>query len=170
MEVGVSGVFELIFESPDGEVQERVEIPNGTTLDGLNYMLEVGFRGGVQETGWAFGFIDAPSYSYVSHNDTLSSHPGWTESSALIGGGTYVRYTWDVAPNPAAGGALTGTPVSGGAVGPLGAALRGCFLSSSLIHGNPGLLFNTAITAATYNAPAGIGLHVAYTIRLTPRS
>lgn len=60
---------------------------NGITTPGLNYLLEVGFRGDAmspvaQRAPWYAGLIDDASFSAVNPADTVAVHAGWIECTA----------------------------------------------------------------------------------------
>lgn len=156
MYIEVSGKWRFVFD--DGP---PIEIPNGATYEGLNYLLNVGFRGGSQ-VSWFVGYID-PAFAGVSPNDTFSSHPGWIET--WLGFGPGRRASW--LGGSAAGGVLTGNnqhlDISG--VGPT--TIQGVFLTSSGSNSLTGIIFSTAVMVT----PVFFELaDYQYGIRLTPRS
>lgn len=169
MEVGVSGTWRFVVEpTPDTEAESEV-FPNGTTNEGLNYLLNVAFRGGVQYTQWYQGFIYG-SYSYISHFDTMVSHPGWNEifiNNGFVG----TRFAWSVATTPAIGGVLEGLATHAQNTGQNPSALiRGAILTASPDESTAGPLFSTAVMNANLTVPYTSGVVFTYGIRLTPRS
>lgn len=175
--IGLYGYFELTYTPPGGGRgwKRPLLLPNGPTLEGVNYLLDAAFRGRARPAQWYCGLISGSGFSAISQNDTLASHTGWTE---FTNGGA-ARRPW--VPAAAAGG-LVGSSVSFtlGATG----SILGVFLAS-VSTGTSGLLYSmatdvsggvTVAPAGTY--PGGIGyppqvggvLAVTYNLRLTPRS
>lgn len=169
MEVGVSGEYRFVFEPTSEDEAEEVVVPNGTTTEGLNYLLNCAFRGGVQYTNWYQGFVFS-SYISSSHTDTFLGHPGWAE--VFINNGiTGTRFAWSIATTPPAGGVLEGLATHAQNTGQSpSTSVRGCFLTSSPDDASPGILFSTAIMNSPVTIPITGGVVFTYGIRLTPRS
>lgn len=49
------------------------------TNEGLNYLLNMAFHGTTLISDWYIGLISGSGFISVDVNDTMSSHPGWTE-------------------------------------------------------------------------------------------
>ena len=70
----------------DGEVINRFDITNGITIEGKNFLLDVGFHGGdgpAKITAWYIGLIDNAGYSALDETDTYDdidqASNGWDE-------------------------------------------------------------------------------------------
>ena len=124
----VKGRFIIVHRDADGVLLDRWEVENGATTEGLNYLLNAGFRGSAQIGEWYLGLIDGAGYNAVSASDTAAGHGGWTESIAYSGD----RKTW--AKNAAASGVLAS---SGSATFTMSAdgTIRGLGVYSDAIKG-----------------------------------
>ena len=173
----LQGTYRLDYIPPlANEGSPLLFLRNGPTIQGVNYLLDVAFRGRAQPTQWYAGLVSGSGYSGVSEDDTMVSHSGWNEFTN--GGGS--RRPWTGLASPSGGVVGTTTLFTLGAVG----NIRGMFLTSEPT-GTTGLLYSTAIDvnggldvapAGTY--PGGIGyppqvggrISVTYNLRLRPRS
>ena len=54
-------------------------IPNGTTDQGIEAILDIMFGADSQITDWYLGLISSNGYSAVADGDTPDSHAGWNE-------------------------------------------------------------------------------------------
>lgn len=160
MEIDVSGLWRFVF---DDDVESPVDVPNGVTYEGLNYLLNAAFRGGPQYSFYV-GYIDwqnGGANPAFSPNDTYSSHSGWLES--WLGSSPGARASW--APNPAAGGVMQNTGQT--VTPPAGAqTILGVFLTSSNANSSSGILYSTAVMSAPQLFATAT---YAYGVRLTPK-
>lgn len=106
----------------------------GATLAALDDMLNVNLRGGTATNTWFVGFIDATSFSTISANDTLASHPGWFELTSVFGEGDRLAVSFS---NTSTNGKLSTDVVSLSALDP--GTLLGMFLTDQP-SGTGGLL------------------------------
>lgn len=135
------GEFILQVYGPDGKFRRAYKAPNAKTLVGRNHELDSTLSGGTQITSWYFGAIGNTSFTTgLADSDTMSSHAGWTESTAYSEG---TRQQW-----------VDGGAASSSITNPNGAAitvnanvtLKGAFITSdSTKGGTTGTLFATGL-------------------------
>lgn len=74
----------------NGKIVHRITASNTLVQESMEYFANVMFSGEtVGSLIWKFGLIDNDGYTGVDIEDTLSSHPGWTEIT------DYTRQDWD---------------------------------------------------------------------------
>lgn len=138
----LGGFFSAKARNPDGTIawEEKI-IMNGVTNAGLNSILDVYFHGGTQITTWYIGLIS--TLSALAASDTMSSHGGWTESSAYD---EATREEWlEDAPSGQAIGTLTEAEFTINAT----ITIRGAFIvSNSTKGGSTGTLWATGSFAS----------------------
>lgn len=161
--IDLTGVFRLEYTPLSGLARRRTLIlRNDPTTEGVNYLLNTAFRGQAQSSGWRLGIISGSGFSAVSADDTLASHPGWTEHTST----SPQRPSWN--PTPAGGGLMTGGTtfvISGPS-----ALLKGVFLTSSNTIGGAGILYSTAVDPTGVTTGGGGFLSITYAVALRPRS
>jgi hypothetical protein len=161
---GVSGQFECILRDRDGRAIEAFILPNAAVYEGLNAALDGVFSGGALASPWYIGLIAGGAAPTLSANDTMASHPGWTE---LTGYDEADRQGWIT--GSASGGSKTS---SAPAVFTITAdtSTRGMFLCGDNAKGGAtGPLWATA-AGSNRTLLAGQTLEVSYTNRITPIS
>lgn len=148
-------------------VEDGIVINNGAVTQGLNHLLDSGFRAQTQITAWYCSLINNAGFSALSSGDTAASHAGWAE---WTGYNESNRVTWS--PAAAASGsianssAMTFTNNSGSSV-----SVRGVFIISSQAKGaTTGTLWATAIEGSGRTLSDGQAFQVVYQIDLTPTS
>lgn len=159
-----SGVFTMTSRDPHGNVIGSREFHNGATTQGLNHLLDSGFRGGTQYPLWYVGLIDDAGFSAVDPADTHQLHAGWAEYTGLFGGN---RGTWT--PAAAASGFLDSINVvlSITATG----SVRGALLASQQAIGTTSgqVLYATGVADSALPVVSGGTVTISYKLRLTPR-
>lgn len=142
-------------------------LKNAATTQGLNYLLEAGFKTGATIIGdWRLGLIDNAGFTGVAPGDLMSSHAGWVEFTNYSGTD---RPAWT--PAAAANGEMPGTGAVTFTVGTGGGTVRGIFLTSGTAKGgNTGTLWCTAPDSAGRTVAASQAQQVFYTNALVPRS
>lgn len=106
--VKAKGWFSAVCHDADGAELWREEFPNVVTTVGKNIMLQTLMTGSAYSvTGPFIGLISSVSFSAVAASDTMSSHPGWTESDSTHA----PAYTVSSSANRATG--VFGTAASG---------------------------------------------------------
>lgn len=160
-----TGLYELRYRDPFGGPGWRLVIPNGVTVEGANYSLEAGFRGGPKYATWYAGLIDDVGFSGLSNGDTHASHPGWAEFAGIYNS---LRPAWTT--SPAAGGVLTSSASTTFQITSAG-TVRGTFLASRQAVGTGAgpVLYSTAAAAAGRAVSPGGILTLSYSLRLNPR-
>ena len=153
-----TGLFVMSFAHPD--LNWRVAIQNGTTVEGVNYLLNQGFRGTTQFANWYIGLIDNSGFSAISTSDTNASHTGWSEFTGLFGGN---RALWSPI---AANGGLMDAGNSSLQITASG-TVRGALLASAQAIGTgSGVLYATGVLSTGYDVLAGGTLTLSYKTRL----
>lgn len=159
------GRFRVRHVCPRAGLTWDVDVPNGVTVEGRDYLLGAGFKGAPQSTGWRLLLVSDAGFAGVAEGDTHALHPGWTEFLGVSGGS---RPAWP-----------SGTP-AGGVLDTLGTAtvtlsaagvVRGVGLANQPAVGSVAagsVLYSTAVAAAGLSVSSGGVLYVTYTIRGTP--
>lgn len=143
----------------NGEKIDEESFNNGIVTVGKNSLLDVAFRAQTQLTAWYAGLIDNSGFSALSASDTMSSHTGWTESTAYSDS---TRISWS--PGAASSGSITnGTAMTFNINGT--ATLYGCFIvSNSTKGGTSGTLWSTAAFSSTKSVVNGDQVKLTYTL------
>lgn len=155
-----SGRFVVDCLDEQGDVLWHETIANDPTLVGLTTILQDYFNAGTQKPNWYMGLIDGATYTSVSPEDTMASHPGWTELTS---------YTAATRP------AYAGIAIANGVMRNNTAAqfqfnsnaqVRGIFLvSHSAKGGTSGVLWNRGIFTVVRTLGPSQTLHVTYLLR-----
>lgn len=148
---------------PDGKViEDGIAFPNAATTQGVNYLLDAGFKGGSGISSWYFGLINGAGFSGVSVSDLPNSHGGWTEMTDYSGD----RKAWTTG-TIAAGSLPTGTAASFTFTS--AGSVRGIFIVSVNTKGDTtGTMWATAIDTSSRSVSNGQTLQIFYTNNLTP--
>ena len=142
----------------DGRVMWREPFKNGTTNGGLDNVLSVYLGAGTQTTIWYMGLIDNAGFSTLAAGDTMSSHAGWSESTAYTEG---VRQTWP--PAAVSGQAITNTTNVTFSINAT-VTIAGAFLvSNSTKGGSTGILWATGQFTSAQALTSGQSLKITYT-------
>jgi hypothetical protein len=158
----MTGRFTVRCLNPDGSEAWRQEFKNGTTIAGLNAILNTMFAGASQTSTWYLGLIDNGAYSAVAGTDTMASHSGWAE---FTGYDEAARQAWTKG-SPAGGVINTATASSFTMSG--SGTLRGAFLvSNGTKSGTSGTLWATGEFGSTQQVTAGQVIQVSYTCTAT---
>ena len=161
MKVHVKGRWEVWCHNPDGSLAWKDSFPNGLTNVGLNDILDVYFAAGTQKTNWYIFPIDNSGFSALAAGDTMSSHSGWTESTAYS---ESTRPAW--APGAAASLSMTNSTLRALTIN-ASATLYGLGLvSNSTKGGTTGTLAATGAFTAPQVMVSGQVLSAQYTITL----
>lgn len=155
----LKGRFYMEHRNAAGKLLGIYRLPNGIVDVGLNHILETQFRAGSQVTAWYMGIVDNSGFSAFSNSDTMSSHAGWSESTAYSQAN---RVQWS--PDAAASRQTTNsTPAEFSINGT--ATLKGIFITSSNTKsGTTGTLWATAAFSSTVAVTSGDTLKVTYTV------
>lgn len=159
----LSGTYHTRLVGVDGEpVRDWIEFPNGATYEGMNYLLDCGFRGQSQLSSWFFVPINGSGYSAVSVNDTAASHSGWTEFTTYS---ESTRQQWS--PAAASSGTVINTAVtltisSSGTIQGFG------LQSNSTKSSTSGKLASTATLSSADSVTSSQTYQVVYEVDLTP--
>lgn len=157
----------LMFENPvkvqcfdkDGNLKWEEEVFNGIVDEGIEYLLDAGFNGGSQVSTWYMGLVDNAGFSAFANADTMSSHSGWSESTA---------YSESTRPEWTAGAAATRSVTNSSTVDfsiNATATIRGIFITSNNTKsGTAGTLWSTAAFSSNASVTSGDTLKVTYTV------
>lgn len=158
------GAFTFQCHNPDGSLAWEEEcVLNGDTTSGLNDMLGVYFNSGTQKTTWYIALVDNSGFTAFAASDTISSHSGWSESTAYS---DTTRRQWT--PNAPSAGIITGSTASFAINGT--ATIHGAFIvSNSTKGGTTGQLFATGPFGSNQAVSNGQTLSVTYSKTLTPQ-
>lgn len=131
---------------------------NLVTTVGKNDLLTNQFKGSSYTAAWYLGLIDNAGYTAVAAGDTMSSHAGWTESTAYSDG---ARKTLSFGTASSASLAATAASFSINAT----ATIKGAFsATNSTKGGTTGTLYSAGAFSATRNVENGDTLNVTLTV------
>lgn len=93
----VAGRYVAEYVNPDGSIGWRIEWDNLVTTAGKNHLLDTEMAGSAYTAAWYLGLITATGYTTgAAAGDTMSSHGGWSESTAYSNA-TRVAVSWNAA-------------------------------------------------------------------------
>lgn len=142
----------------DGSIMWKEPFNNGTTNGGLDNVLSVYLGAGSQTVTWFMGLIDNAGFSTLAIGDTMSSHAGWTESTAYT---ESVRQTWS--PAAVSGQSITNTTNVTFSINAT-VTIAGAFLvSNSTKGGTTGILWATGQFSSAQALVSGQSLKITYT-------
>jgi hypothetical protein len=153
------GYFKIEHYDKYGNLLSKYDIPNGVCDAGINDLLDVAFRNQTQHASWYIGIIDNSGYSAVAAGDTMASHSGWNEFTTYS---QTTRVQWS--PAAASSKSISNSSTSDFSITGSG-TLKGIFLcSDSTKSGTSGILWATALFAATITVSNGDTLKITYTV------
>lgn len=157
--LGLKGRFRIEHYDKEGKLKATYRVPNGIVDVGLNKILEDMFNGGSQSTTWYIGLVNNSGFTAFANADTMSSHAGWTESTA---------YTETARPEWTAGTASSRSITNSSTVDfsiNATVTLKGIFIvDNSTKGGTTGTLWSTAAFASNVSAANGDTLKITYTV------
>jgi len=156
----LAGRFVVEHRDSDDNVKAIYEFPNGIVDAGMNHILDTQFHGSTQVATWYIGLVDNSGWSAFADIDTLSSHAGWTESTAYTEAN---RVTW--AEDAASSRSISNSTTADFSINASG-NLKGIFVSSNNVKstGNTGTLWSTAAFSSVVATANGDTLKVTYTV------
>lgn len=160
----LAGGFLFDAFNPNGKRAWRDALlcPNMVCNTALNDVLAVYLDGGTQKALWYLGLIDNTGFSALAAGDTISSHSGWTESTAYTQAN---RVLWD--PSAPSGQSIV-NPTSASFTINATVTIKGAFLvSENTKGGTTGVLFATGAFASNQSLVSGQVLKVSYTCPAT---
>jgi hypothetical protein len=83
---GVTGSYTVTCIGADGQIKWEDTFKNLVVTVGKNDLLTQYFKGAAYTAAWYLGLVDGASTPTYSAADTMSSHAGWTESTAYSNG------------------------------------------------------------------------------------
>lgn len=156
--LSVRGEFYVQCLNADGSLAWSETFANGATNAGLNDILSVYFGAGTQKTTWYIGLIDNAGFSALAAADTISSHTGWTESTAY---GEATRPQWS--PAAVSSQSITNSTATAFTMNAT-VTIKGAFLvSNSTKGGTTGQLWATGSFSSAQALVNGQVLRVTYT-------
>lgn len=141
------------------------EIPNSSTTQGKNYLLDAGFRSTGNTANWYMGLIDATGFVELLAADTAASHTGWTEFEDYDNS---TRPAWTK--SAASAGVMNASAASSFTISAVGSgqALKGAFIASSNTKGGgSGVLWATGQFAADIPIQETDVINITYFTQLT---
>ena len=162
--VGAGGVYTVTCVGADGVEKWSDTFHNLVVNQGLANMNGAYFAGSAQTTTWYLGLVTGPgSGTTFAAGDTLSSHAGWTESSAYAGSRKAVTFGAATTANPSV---ISNTASPSSFVMNATVVIAGAFLASTT--DNSGILFSEGdFTGGDKSVASGDTLNVTYTFSLT---
>src|SRR5690349_22658144 len=114
----------------DGHVRWRDLFMNTVVTSGKNDLLTQYFKGSAYTASWFVGLVDVAGFVAISSGDTMTSHAGWTESTA---------YSNASRPALSLGSAAAGSIDNAASAASFAingvATLKGAFIATSAIKG-----------------------------------
>lgn len=154
-----SGVYTFELFDKYGRIKWWAELPNGVVDEGIEYLLDAGFNGGSAISTWYMGLIDNSGFSALANADTMSSHSGWSESTAYSEG---TRPEWTA--GAAASRQVTNSTSVDFSINAT-VTIKGIFVTSdNTKSGTTGTLWSTAAFGTNASAESGDTLKVTYTV------
>jgi hypothetical protein len=162
--VGAGGVYTVTCVGADGVEKWTDTFHNLVVNQGLANMNGAYLAGTAQTTTWYLGLVTGPgSGTTFAAGDTLSSHAGWTESSAYGGSRKAVTFGSATTANPSV---ISNTASPSSFVMNATVVIAGAFLASTT--DNSGILFSEGdFTGGDKSVASGDTLNVTYTFSLT---
>jgi hypothetical protein len=162
--VGAGGVYTVTCVGADGVEKWSDTFHNLVVNQGLANMNGAYLAGSAQTTTWYLGLVTGPgSGTTFAAGDTLSSHAGWTESSAYAGSRKAVTFGSATTANPSV---ISNTASPSSFVMNATVVIAGAFLASTT--DNSGILFSEGdFTGGDKSVASGDTLNVTYTFSLT---
>lgn len=159
----IGGVFLVECFNSEGELVWSDIAKNAVTNLALNNVLDVYLANASQTATWYLGLVDNTGFSAFAAGDTISSHAGWTESTAYSNAN---RVTWS--PGSASAQSITNGTSSDFTINAT-ATIKGVFLvSQNTKGGTTGTLFATAaFSGGNQTVNSGDTLKVTYTVSAT---
>lgn len=147
----------------------KVPAKNGVTGLGLDYILNVAFRGVTPITNWFILLVDSAGWTGYNLADTMASHSSpnaWSENTNYS---NTTRPAWSPG-SPSANAIVNGTPATFAMTPGSSATIKGLALvggspgSADAPGGTGGTLFSTASFTASQLVNNGDNLKVTYTM------
>jgi hypothetical protein len=153
------GYFLIEHRNKAGKLIGIYRVPNGIVDVGMNHILETEFHAGSQSSTWYIGLVDNAGWTAFSNSDTMSSHSGWSESTAYSQG---TRPQWTA--GTASSRQITNASTVDFSIN-ASATLKGIFVvDNSTKGGTSGTLWATAAFSSTVSVGSGDTLKITYTV------
>ena len=160
----IAGIFNFDYRDPKSRKRDwAFFVRNGVTTEGVNYLLNAGFRGGAVQPNWYLGLIDNAGFSLLDPGDTHASHTGWGEYTGIF---LSSRPAWNIL-TAASGGILASSSPSIFQITANG-SVRGALVASQMAVGTGAgaVLYSTGAMSAGMSVSAGGTLSVTYSGQL----
>lgn len=166
--VGAGGVYTVTCVGADGVEKWSDTFHNLVVNQGLANMNGAYFAGTAQTTTWYLGLVTGPgSGTTFAAGDILSSHAGWTESTAYAGNRKAVTFGSPTSGSPSGQSAISNSASPSSFVMNATVVIAGAFLAS-VDTGTSGILFSEGdFTGGDKSVASGDTLNVTYTFTLT---
>lgn len=156
--IGVTGSYVVECFSPDGKMKWEENIQNIVVTVGKNDLLDKYFAGSAYTAAWYMGLVDGASTPTYAITDTMSSHAGWTESTAYSNS-TRPSVSWNAASSGSKSSTTTTFNINATAT------IIGAFMvTNSTKGGTTGTLYSAgSFSAGSRSVLSGDTLNVTYT-------
>lgn len=142
-----------------GKLVHDVDVTNGITDVGMNFLLDQVFRNQSGVAQWYIGLVDNAGFSAFANADTMGSHAGWAEFTTYSEG---ARQAWTTV--AASGRSITNTTAATFTMSASG-TLHGIFVTSSTtLGGSSGTLWSTGALAANLPVSSSDVVKITYTV------
>lgn len=153
------GHFLIEHRNKAGKLIGVYRVPNGIVDVGMNHILDTEFVAGSQSSTWYIGLVDNSGFTGFSDSDTMSSHSGWSESTAYS---QATRPQWTV--GSASSRQVTNASTVDFSIN-ASATLKGIFVvDNNTKSGTSGTLWATAAFSSTVSVSSGDTLKITYTV------
>ena len=157
------GVYGVTCIGPDGQVKWEDTFHNLVVNVGLQDMNSKYFKASGYTATWYLGLVSGASSPTYAAGDTLTSHAGWTESTAYTGSRKTVTFGTATTANPSV---INNTASPAAFSINATATIAGAFLATTT--DNTGTLFSAgSFTGGNKSVASGDTLNVTYQFSLT---
>lgn len=155
------GEFVMYHRDAAGRLVWILKFPNGTTIEGVNYLLDGAFRGGSRGSTWYIGLIDNSGFAAVADTDTLAAHSGWSEYTGLYASN---RGSWT--PIAANAGLMAYSPITTIQIASSGNIIGAFLANQQPVGATTGVLYATGVASSALPVTAGGTVSVGYKTKL----
>lgn len=157
-QLSATGVYTATCYDAEGNIKWTDTFKNLVVTVGKNDLLDKYFAGSAYTAAWYIGLVDGATTPTYNAADTMSSHAGWTESTAYSNS-TRVAPSWSSASAGSKSTSATGFNINATAT------IAGCFMTTgSAKSGTTGILYSAGdFTGGSKSVSSGDTLNVTYT-------
>lgn len=157
--IRMGGRFRVVCRDSSGRVKWEEDRPNLVVNAGLDDALDKYFKGSAYTAAHYVGLVDNSGFSTYAAADTMSSHGGWSESTAYSNAARP-----DFTPGTVSSQSVDNSASKASFSVNTSATIRGCFLTTDDTKGgSSGTLFSEVDFSASRSVQDGDTLEVTYT-------